>query len=83
MIDSDALMVGTAPEAIKTKGKEFHNSGKKKVGNKRKGYAESTARVFEFGTPGKHLVFSQPVKVEIETPTITDGNEIELGVFHE
>jgi hypothetical protein len=83
MVDSDALMVGSAPEAIKTKGKEFNNSGKKKVGNMRKGFAEDTARVFEFGTPGKHLIFSQPVKVEIETPTITDGNEIELGVLHE
>ena len=36
MVDSEELMVGSAPELTKQKGKSFHENGKKKIGSKRK-----------------------------------------------
>jgi hypothetical protein len=83
MVDSEAIGVGWALGNVELKWKAFHEAEKKKIGTKRKWYAEATPRVFQFWIPGEHLIFSQPVKIEIETPTMTDGNEVELGVLHE
>lgn len=43
----------------------------------------TTTEVFEFGIPGKHLIFSSPVAITIETPNYSDGITVDLAVLHE
>ena len=43
---------------------------------------ESLVESFEFGQADTHLVFSHPVKMEIEVQA-PDGTQVELGVQHE
>lgn len=44
---------------------------------------EFNAEVFEFGIPGKHLIFSSPVMLSINTPNHSDGFVVDIAVLHE
>ncbi len=37
---------------------------------------------FEFGIENTHLIFSEPVRLSVDTPDIPDGTEITLSVLH-
>lgn len=37
---------------------------------------------FEYGIPGEHLIFSKPVRLEINTPDIPNGKSVNLLVRH-
>ncbi|MBP9779159.1 hypothetical protein KBD33_00880 [Candidatus Gracilibacteria bacterium] len=66
-----------------TKGNTYFEKKQKKTTNKRKGKNTIDVQGFEFGIPGKHLIFSKPVKISIDTPNMTNGVEMEIAVLHE
>ena len=37
---------------------------------------------FEYGIPGEHLIFSKPVRLEVNTPSIPDWEQVDLLVRH-
>jgi hypothetical protein len=71
----------TGSEAIKWNA--YFEKKQRKATNKKKWQNTVDARIFEFGIPGKHLIFSKPVKVSLDTPNMTDGIEMEIAVLHE
>lgn len=66
-----------------TKWNTYFEKKQKKVTNKRKWKNTINVQAFEFWIPGKHLLFSKPVKISIDTPNMTDGIEMEIAVLHE
>ena len=55
----------------------------KNRGMKKKGLAQADGvQGFEFGIPGTHLVFSQPVQITINTPFMSDGTMVDLMALH-
>jgi hypothetical protein len=66
-----------------TKWNTYFEKKQKKVTNKRKWKNTIDVQAFEFWIPGKHLLFSKPVKISIDTPNMTDGIEVEIAVLHE
>jgi hypothetical protein len=80
LLDSEDITLSEAWEATKLLGKSFHK--KQKTGNKRKWQSEADPIVFEFGTQEKHLIFSKPLLITIDTPGMTDGTEMEIWVLH-
>lgn len=54
----------------------------KNRGTKKKGLAEANVQGFEFGIPGTHLIFSQPVQITINTPFMSDGMMVDLMTLH-
>lgn len=54
----------------------------KNRGAKRKGLGEAAVQGFEFGIPGTHLIFSEPVQITINTPFMTDGMLVDLMALH-
>jgi hypothetical protein len=71
VIDPSAIGVFPAQTAIKTKASAYHEKRQKQKSRTKKSASES-AFTFDFGTPGVHLLFSKPVKMEIETPNFSD-----------
>ncbi len=54
----------------------------KNRGNKRKGLGEAAVEGFEFGLPGTHLIFSSPVALTIDTPTMGEGMAVDILTLH-
>lgn len=81
-LSGDDIGVYEVSSEIAEKGDAYHEKKRSKVFNKKKGRGELTAQTFEFGIPGEHLVFSKPVKISIDTPSMTDGAEMEIAVLH-
>ena len=94
VIDPVAIDIATITGSVIQKALEYKQKTTKKIRNKdkkKKTAIENTATeeitdigdVFEFGIPGKHLIFSSPVAITIETPNYSDGNPIDIAVLHE
>jgi hypothetical protein len=87
MIDPNSIDISTASDVIQKKWNEYNAKKNKRVKkvNSKKWVEEEihTTEVFEFGIPGKHLIFSSPVAISIETPNYSDGNVIDIAVLHE
>lgn len=86
IIDPTQIDIAPVTSSIQTKAYE-HNSKKNKkpkIGKDKKIIEDTTpAEVFEFGIPGKHLIFSSPVEISIDTPNYSDGIAVDLAVLHE
>lgn len=82
IIDGAGVGIFEAPEEVKLKWNSYFDKKNVKKGNKKKWNSTISAKTFEFWIPGKHLLFSKPVKIEVEMPNMTDGNEVEIGVLH-
>lgn len=84
IIDPSTIGIFAATTIETTKANEYHSKKIKKSKSKKgKNDTISSSDVFEFGIPGTHLIFSAPVLITIDTPTMSDGNIVDLAVLHE
>lgn len=84
IIDPATIGIFSATAIETAKANAYHTKKIKKSKSKKgKNDTITSSDVFEFGIPGTHLVFSAPVAITIGTPTMSDGNIVDLAVLHE
>ena len=86
-IDAGEIDTRDVTHEVLKKAKEYQikkNPKKKSKKSKEENNTEEfNAEVFEFGIPGKHLIFSSPVMLSINTPNYSDGFVVDIAVLHE
>lgn len=81
-IDMAVLDISTLDEEKKNKAKKQFEKNIKYKGNLKKGKTEAAPEGFDFGIPGTHLIFSQPVALTIDMPYATDGIIVDIMTEH-
>ncbi|MBX9809669.1 hypothetical protein K2X92_04755 [Candidatus Gracilibacteria bacterium] len=91
VIDPKSIDISTVSPDTMTKVKEFNKKRVKKTSSKKESKKQVEtpenensyiSEAFEFGIPGKHLIFSNPVAISIDTPLYSDGISVDIAVLH-
>lgn len=82
IIPENALDITMLSSSSKAKAKKQFEKQMKNRGNLKKWKIEASPEGFDFGIPGTHLIFSQPIALTIDMPYATDGIIVDLLTEH-
>lgn len=82
IIDPKILTLEALNPLKKSKAQRLYDTKNKNRGNAKKGFSKSSPEWFDFGIPGKHLIFSFPVKITIDASHMSDGMALDLMTLH-
>jgi len=82
ILSEESLVITDIEESKRTKAKKQYEQKMKNRWNLRKWQAEAQVQGFEFGLPGRHLIFSQPIALIIDTPHMSDGVVVDIMTAH-
>lgn len=81
-IESTRLVTQAISSFERSKAMKKYEKSLKNRGNLRKGTTKPDPQGFDFGIPGKHLIFSEPVQLTIDIPNASEGMIFDLLTMH-